>query len=338
MAKSDGAPQRQPVTNFSAGLAEVSNPLLLAPGMATHLNNMNCHLAPVLATRSGIAAFSTEPNDEGTALAQLRLADGNYQLIRGLGSTGVLERWDGSAWQAIGYMTASLPVYAAMFPSADELIFGDGELMKTYDGTTLTAMGASVPTLTCLEVHYAHLFGVHDRIDLYYSAANDPTDFTTSNDAGYITLDNATGDSISAVKSFGSELYVWTQSSMYVVMGNMASNFAPQMVHSGAGCWSHFCVADVAGALYWHGPAGIWEYRPGTTPQLISDGWVDTIMGQVDTNRMRELCAGARGSRQVKFSLPGTTTDLTLTFDTKYRSFWPSEGLTFSRMMNWRRP
>jgi len=327
------------ISDFSGGLRQLPNPLLLPAGVSPELSNVDCRRAPLLVAAKGRAAFGTDPNDSGTLLAQFRRSDGYYVLLRALGSTGEVQRWDGSAWADVGTMTPYVPIYAVTFPAGDYLILGDGTLMKKYDGTTFADLGGTAPALTHLEVWLAKLWGVRQRIRVDFSATGNPSDFTTSNDAGYFMLDNAGGNAITALRTYRGKLYIWTQGAMYVVLGTDPFTFEPTEVHPTAGCWNNFVVAEAGGYLYWLGPDGIWEYYPGVTPRLVSKGWIDSIISGIDPNRVNEMAAGSDGVRYY-LSLPGITTicDLELVFDTRYRSFWVREGRTYSRYLWWRRP
>lgn len=325
------------ISDFSGGLRQTSNPLLLSPGVSPDLHNVDCRQAPILTSAGGRTAFSSDPGDTATLLAQFRRSDGYYELLRALGSTGMVQRWGGSAWENVSAMTAYVPIYAVTFPAGDYIILGDGVLMKKYNGTTFENLGGTAPALTCLEVWLSKLWGVRERIRVDFSATGDPTDFTTSNDAGYFMLDNSGGNAITALRVYRGKLYIWTQGALYVVLGTDYFTFEPTEVHPTAGCWSHFAIAEASGFLYWLGPGGVWEYYPGTEPRLISKGWLDDIVAGVDLERVPELCAGSDGVR-VYFSLPSRVRDAEVVFDTRYRSFWAREGRVYHRYLWWRRP
>jgi hypothetical protein len=327
------------IADFSGGLRQTPNPLLLPAGVASELSHVDCRRAPLLTTRRGRTAFSADPADAATFLGQFRRSDGYYVLLRGLGSTGMVQRWDGASWVDVGAMTPYLPVYAVAFPSKDWIILMDGQLMKKWDGTTFSDLGGAPPALTCPEVHLGKLWGVKERVEVRYSATGNPEDWTTSGDAGYMMFDNAAGSAVTALRLYRSKLYVWTQAAMYAVLGAGPWEFTVEDVPGGAGCWSHFTVAEVAGALYWYGPDGIWEYYEGTAPRLISRGWIDGLLSEADPNRTESMAAGTDGVRYY-LSLPGMSVPCgrEVVFDTRYRSWWVRNTETYSRYLWWRRP
>ena len=325
------------IADFSKGLRQISNPLVLPPGYAVDLNNVNFHEAPALATRLGRTAFDADPADTGAGAFQFRMQNGRYILLRALASTGNVDYHDGSAWVNLGTMTASLPVYGVSFPSRDWFLFGDGVLMKKYDGTTLAVLGGTPPALTCLEVHLNKLWGVHELTRLRGSKTGNPEDWSGTDDAASIYVDNAGGDSVTAIKSYRGYMFLWTQTSMYVLFGDSPTNFSLVQIPEGKGCYSHFSVVDIDGLLYWYGPEGIIQYRYGATPRVISRDRINGIIGDVDVNETSQICAGTDGI-QYRLSLPSVTTDREIIYDPRYDALAQNEGETYHRYLHWRRP
>lgn len=338
MAKGEEFQQVKPgVGDFTRGFRQLSNPLVFDAGLAVDLNNVNCHNPPILSVRRGRAALSTDPADDAVFLGEYRKQNGTYFLIRGLGSTGELSYWNGSTWTSIGSMTAYMPVYGLVYPHDDIIIFGDGLLMKKWDGTTFSDLGGSPPLLTCLEVHLNRVWGVHELTNVHYSAAATSSDWSTTDDAGDFEVDNAGGDAVTAIKAYGRKLFIWTQGSMLALLGDGPWNFDLVEVYPDAGCWSHFSVINLKNRLYWYGPRGVWEYALGTRPRLISEDWMNTILADADPNEVARISAGSDGI-QYRLSLPGMTQNQELIFDPRFNSWWKNEDQTYHRYLYWRRP
>ncbi len=328
------------IADFSKGLYQTSNPLMLPAGFATDLNNVNFQDAPSLSTRLGRQAFDAEdPADTGKGLFTYRTQAGRYFLIRALGSTGNLDYWDGDSWENMGSMTAAVPVYGVAFPSKDWFIFGDGTLMKYLDGTTLSTL-QNAPALLCLEVHLNKLWGVHELTKIEYSATGNPEDWSTANDYGYIMVDNAAGEPVTAIKSHRGYLFVWTQNTMFIVYGDSPLNFSLVQVPEGKGCYSHFSVVEIDGLLYWFGPDGVIQYQYGARPRVVSRNRIDDIIDDVDINQTDEICAGTDGI-QYRLSLPGVSQDYEVVFDPRWNNgagaFTKNDDETYSRYLFWGR-
>lgn len=335
MAKEIG---RQPITDFSKGLLQTSNPLLMPSGAATDLNNVDCKDAPILALRDGVSNFYNSFGVDVNFLGQFRSTTGLYQLLGGKLSDGVIGKWNGTDFSdTVGTMTPSLPVYGTIFPAGDILVLTDGVLKKKWDGTTFADLGGTPPAMTYLETHLSKVWGVHDLIELHYSATGNAEDWTTTEDAGYIGFDTSAGSPIIAIKSYRGKLYVWTQSAMYAVLGTSPANFSVVQVHPTAGCWSHLSVVECRGFLYWFGPDGIWEYYANTIPRLISDGQIDEILDDTNGNYVYNTAAGTDGN-QYFVSIRGLTHDRQIRFDPRYRSWWIDEDVCYTRYLQLRRP
>ena len=330
--------RRVAIADFSKGLRQISNPLALPAGFATDMNNVDVHNTPVLSTRRGVAAFDVDPANEAAGLFQFRTQGGLYMLLKALGSTGDILRYDGvTPWVSIGNMTPTLPVYGVSMPSKDWIIFGDGLLMKKYDGTTFADLGGAPPKLRHLEVHLSKLWGTEGYNTIRYSVTGNPEDWTTVDDAGEEVLDNPEGDPITAMKSHRDALFVWTRGAMYVVLGDDPFNFTIKPIADADGCYSHFSVAEVDGFLYWFGPEGISRYYYGAKAQVISRDWIDSIIADSDVNEHSKVSAGTDGVRYY-LSLPGVTIDREIVFDPRYRAFLPREGQSYHRYLHWRMP
>jgi hypothetical protein len=451
---------RPVIDDFSKGLLQAANPVLLANGYATALDGLNCHKAPLLAARRGRTAIGGEITDTATYLGQFRTQDGGYYLVRGIGSTGMLQYWGGSGWHDIGQMTPTMPVYSVVFPEHDYIIFADGFLMKKWvlalpvhygndsenavtsiDASELSTLKTllnevkaayeahrasavyhetddmqnkinssdasdletaltlvnelkqklglhflqegchinddhrwtilsqeayeleaaltlaneikrkynlhlandavfvdlegSPPKLIYLEVYLNKVWGVRNLTEIRFSTTGNPEDWETQDDSGDLEVNTATGDPITAIRSYRGKLYIWTQNSMHVLLGDGPWNFTRVEVHPTAGCISHLSVAEAGEFLYWYGSGGIWEYYPGTVPRLISLGQIDDVIESVDTGGV--IAAGTDGI-QYRVSLPGISGSREVIFDTRYRSWWLNENEAYSRYLTWRRP
>jgi hypothetical protein len=141
-----------------------------------------------------------------------------------------------------------------------------------YNGTTVedctVETGAHSPT-----AHKNRLFWA-SKNRLIYSGLNKPNDYTTINDAGFITIAQAKGY-ITAIASYNDTLIVFTNSEMYLLYGSTPTQYAETYslvkVEGGVGCRSRneICIANKR--LYWMAHDGIYEMSAGSTPIKISE-------------------------------------------------------------------
>lgn len=335
--------ERQPIYDFGRGLIQARNLFMVPPGAALDMDNVSTRYADALTLRRGRTQLMAAKGEPGTFLGQLRRESGRYMLLAGYGSTGDIDKYTGPGTQEkIGQMTPGLPVYAIMYPPEDVLILGDGQLMKKFDGTTFSDVGGSPPKLRCLELYDDRIWGILGRLTLRASGVGDSSNWDPDieNASAYEhEIDSPEGSPGTAVYHFGDYLGVWTQNRLYELVGDATWNYRLVLKDRFAGCYSHFSVAEVNGACYWHGPGGIWERYRGMKPRLISEGQIDDIIEDADPNRVDEIAASVTvDGRFYRLSLPGITEDRTVIFDTKYRSWSQIKGVLAARYMLWRMP
>jgi hypothetical protein len=139
----------------------------------------------------------------------------------------------------------------------------------TYDGTTYTQIThANAPNSPKFAEEFAsHIFLAGDTTDpynLYFSAPLDATDFSPANGSGVINV----GYSITAIKKFRNELFIFGSNSIKKLVGTNLADFQLQSVTSNLGCVAPDSVVEFGGDLLFLGPDGI---RPISGTDRIGD-------------------------------------------------------------------
>ena len=139
----------------------------------------------------------------------------------------------------------------------------------TYDGTTYTQLThANAPTNPKFAEEFAsHIFVAGesgDPYNLHFSAPLNAVDFSPANGAGVINV----GYTITAIKKFRNELFVFGANTIKKVVGTNLADFQLQSVTSNLGCVAPDTVVEFGGDLLFLGPDGI---RPISGTDRIGD-------------------------------------------------------------------
>jgi hypothetical protein len=209
------------------------------------------------------------------------LNDGIFACRKPTSGYNYLYRWDiaTTAWVAITSagtpnMTNVSRVRFTSFNWATEnIVLTDGvNLGAIYNGTTyvqLTSISSNTaPAAPKFSEEFAsHLFLAGDATEpynIFFSAPLNATDFSPANGAGVINV----GFTITAIKKFRNELFIFGANSIKKLTGNNIANFALESVTANLGCVSPDSVVEFGGDLLFLGPDGI---RPISGTDRIGD-------------------------------------------------------------------
>jgi hypothetical protein len=146
------------------------------------------------------------------------------------------------------------------------IAFGDTAPQK-YDGAALGALGGSCPVASHVAVWQRRAWLIQGKTTsafpwrVYYSALNNPEDWTTADNAGYIDLPN-TGSAVTALIPAGDLLYIFTEREAYAITGQTNFDFNVTTLSQTIGCafpkgWGVFdtyaLVAANDGFYIWNG-------------------------------------------------------------------------------------
>ena len=148
-----------------------------------------------------------------------------------------------------------------------------------YNGTTYTQIThANAPT----DPKFASAFANHlwlagdpaEPFNIYFSAPNSDTDFDPANGAGVINI----GFTVTQLKSFRNQLYVFGQNQIKRIIGDNYSNFTVENVTNDLGCVAPDTVVEFGGDIIFLGPDGI---RPISGTSRIGDVELETVSREI---------------------------------------------------------
>jgi hypothetical protein len=206
------------------------------------------------------------------------ISDGIFACRKPLSGNNYLHEWNDTteSWDAV--TTTGSPTMTGVGRvrftdfnwSGEVILLTDGiNPAATYDGTTYTQIThANAPdSPTYAEEFASHIFLTGEAsapYNLYFSSPLNATDYSPANGSGVINA----GFTITAIKSFRNQLYVFGAHNIKRLVGNNISNFVLENVTSNLGCLAPDSVIEFGGDLLFLGPDGI---RPISGTDKIGD-------------------------------------------------------------------
>ncbi len=148
-----------------------------------------------------------------------------------------------------------------------------------YNGTTYTQIThANAPT----DPKFASAFANHlwlagdpdEPFNIYFSSPNADTDFDPANGAGVVNI----GFTVTQLKAFRNQLYVFGQNQIKRIIGDNFSNFTVENVTNDLGCVAPDTVVEFGGDIIFLGPDGI---RPISGTSRIGDVELETVSREI---------------------------------------------------------
>jgi len=148
-----------------------------------------------------------------------------------------------------------------------------------YNGTTYTQIthtnAPNNPQFASAFANHLWLAGDPDEpFNIYFSSPNADTDFDPANGAGVINI----GFTITQLKSFRNQLYVFGQNQIKRIVGDNYSNFSVENVTNDLGCVAPDTVVEFGGDIIFLGPDGI---RPISGTSRIGDVELETVSREI---------------------------------------------------------
>jgi len=164
--------------------------------------------------------------------------------------------------------------------SEEILLLTDGvNPAAKYNGTTYTQIthtnAPNNPKFSSAFANHLWLAGDPDEpFNIYFSSPNVDTDFDPANGAGVINI----GFTITQLKSFRNQLYVFGQNQIKRIVGDNYSNFSVESVTNDLGCVAPDTVVEFGGDIIFLGPDGV---RPISGTSRIGDVELETVSREI---------------------------------------------------------
>ena len=148
-----------------------------------------------------------------------------------------------------------------------------------YNGTTYTQIthtnAPNNPKFASAFANHLWLAGDPDEpFNIYFSSPNADTDFDPANGAGVINI----GFTVTQLKAFRNQLYVFGQNQIKRIVGDNYSNFSVENVTNDLGCVAPDTVVEFGGDIIFLGPDGV---RPISGTSRIGDVELETVSREI---------------------------------------------------------
>lgn len=187
-------------------------------------------------------------------------------------------------------------------------------------------------TLNICAITNGRMFGSNGDM-LYFSALQNPMDWSTAQDSGYIKVTNATGK-ITSLNSFDDKLIIHSQNNMHILYGDSVgadsnTNFSLVDLNNNIGAYHQNATKVHNGNLYWLYAKNIYEYDGSTIRSIekptgnngVTGGIQSYLDGIIYTEAERVSIAGS--DTKVYFYFPDYKGRI-LIFDQRLRK-WTQE-------------
>lgn len=279
------------------GLVNNQDPLTQGaqmPGSAISMINYEPSLEGGYRRISGFTNdFGTVPGESDTPVLGVavyqEINDGLFAARKPASGSNYLHYWDnaGESWTEV--TTAGSPTMVGVTKvrftkinwGVPYLVLTDGvNPAASWDGTTYAQITGDAPSAPALSESFSsHLFLAGDPSEpnnVYFSAPNNISDFAPANGAGVINV----GFSVTAIKKFRDQLYIFGSSSIKRVTGTSGSDFQLLDVSSRIGCVATDSIIEFNGDVLFLSSDGM---RPISGTDRIGDVELNSITKPVQS-------------------------------------------------------
>ena len=161
-----------------------------------------------------------------------------------------------------------------------------------YDGTTVTNM-ADVPCFSNITLHYERMWGAGDGENpdrVYYSAAFDPDDFSTSGEAGFIDIPTFDGGSVIAITAVFNDIVVFKEQNVYRIYGTYPGVYEVTKVHGVKGPIAKNSIVSTGDVVFFLASDGICYYD-GVCVKLFKKEKIQDVLGRINKSYAAGACA-----------------------------------------------
>ena len=311
---------------LQGGLVLNKSTFAMQPGEAIELVNFEPDINGGYRRINGFAKYNTNvvPQTSASTEEVLLSCIFNGTIVAARGTKIFTASAGSGSWTERDTGRTSAGVYTFErfnFDGNDKLIVADGNNAPTVFNTSFAATdvssggGGEVSTAVTgakfVAVFKDHMFYAgmsNNKQEVVFSVPFDEDDFTTGSGAGSFKVD----DTITGLKVFREDLFVFCQDRIFKLSGTSSSNFAVTPVTRNIGCVNGQTIQEFAGDLIFLAPDGL---RTVAGTARIGDVELGTISSPVQSV-FNDNIANASGFRS-----------LVIPNKTQYRVFFTKSGV-----------
>jgi len=287
--------QVQPVAfNCEGGLVLNRSTFMMKPGEALELQNFEPDIEGGYRRINGFSKYvsAVVPQTSASTEKVLMVATFGDKVVAARGTNIFTADAGGSSWTTVDSGRTSAGKYSFErfnFDGNDKLIVADGNNAPTVFNTSFSATDVSsggsgevstaVTGAKFVVAFKEHMFyaGMSSaKQELIFSVPFDEDSFATASGAGSIKVD----DTITGLKVFREDLFIFCENRIFKLSGTSSSNFAITAVTRDIGCINGDTIQEFAGDLIFLGPDGL---RTIAGTARIGDVELGTISSNVQS-------------------------------------------------------
>ena len=280
--------------NCEGGLVLNRSTFMMKPGEALELENFEPDIEGGYRRINGFSKYVSAivPVTSSSSEKVLMVATFGGKVVAARGTSIYQATAGGSSWTSIDSGRTSAGKYAFErfnFDGNDKLIVADGANAPTVFNTSFTATdvssggGGEVSTavtgakfVVSFKNHMFYAGMSAAKQELVFSVPFDEDNFATGSGAGTIKVD----DTITGLKVFREDLFIFCENRIFKLSGTSTSNFAVTAVTRDIGCINGDTIQEFAGDLIFLGPDGL---RTVAGTARIGDVELGTISSNVQS-------------------------------------------------------
>lgn len=257
--------------NFSRGLVTVKPDHLLEDGESPSVSNVDFSRAVGrLTKRRGHSLLYT-------ALGGASPISGLGEFVQSNGTTTVVASSDDTIYRLSGsgtwtsiFTTAGLNGAAVNFETYNDLLIIVSANITTQkwsgSGSSSNLGGTPPANVKYVRAHRNRVWMANSSAGasrLHYSAFDNPEDWTTAGDAGFLDIGKNDGEQITGIASIGANLVVFKQNSTWVVKNGTPATFTPVKVSATVGCVAPRSIVECEGFAMFLSNSGVYAANEG---------------------------------------------------------------------------
>lgn len=279
--------------NFAQGWVTALPSHLLEEGATPNVQNVDFSESfGRLTKRKGHSILFTANVGGSTKVSSL------YEFVKANGTTHILAASNDDVYEVTGAGTwtsihtdASLDGTHVAFTTFNNLcIFVGAELTSqkwSGSGASSNLGGTPPANVKCIESHKRRVFMANSSAGasrLHFCALDNPEDWTTAGDAGFIDIGKDDGDVITAIASVGTVLLVFKKRSIWALFGNSPANFNVSQLSPSIGCTNQKTLVRCDQFVIFLSQDGVYSCN-ASGPVLLSYNIKPTVDAITDTAR-----------------------------------------------------
>jgi len=285
----------QPIAfNCEGGLVLNRSTFMMQPGQALELQNFEPDIEGGYRRINGFSKYVSAivPATSSASEKVLMVCTFASKVVAARGTNIFTADPAGSSWTTIDSGRTSAGKYSFErfnFDGNDKLIVADGANAPTvfnssFSATDVTSAGSGEVSTAVTGAKFVKAFKEHmfyagmsgAKQELVFSVPFDEDSFATASGAGSIKVD----DTITGLKVFREDLFIFCENRIFKLSGTSSSNFAITAVTRDIGCINGDTIQEFAGDLIFLGPDGL---RTVAGTARIGDVELGTISANVQS-------------------------------------------------------